>query len=207
MKFSCEGDMMRLKENLFGPNVRENELSFEEIIKQNEGKILNLIYGMTGDYHLAQDLTQETFVKAFQSKHNFSGKSKISTWLYRIAVNTAIDYQRKSSVRKEKPTEEIEDNMAKNSLCTDPDQKCQKKAIKEILYSTIARLPEQQREVFVLREINGCSTKEAAEILGISAELVKWRLHKARLTLRKNLQANNQYKNIGSVSLNSFGLE
>ncbi|MBO8168080.1 MAG: RNA polymerase sigma factor [Thermoanaerobacteraceae bacterium] len=82
-----------------------------------------------------------------------------------------------------------------------------KRAIKDILFNAIARLPEQQREVFILREINGCSTKEVAEILGCSTELVKWRLHKARSSLRKILQGNNQYKNTGTYTLSGFGIE
>lgn len=198
---------MRIKENLYGPDSPENELSFEQLIARNEEKILNLIYGMTGDYHLAQDLTQGTFVKAFRSRNTFSGKSKFSTWFYRIAVNVTIDHQRKSSVRMENPSEDVASGLPGDGACANPDQACQKSAIKEIFFSNIARLPEQQREVFVLREINGCSTKEVAEILGCSMELVKWRLHKARSTLRKSLQAGTRYKDIGTYTLNSTGLE
>lgn len=198
---------MRIKENLYGPGAPENRPSFEQVIARNEGKIFNLIYGMTGDYHLAQDLTQDTFVKAFRSQNTFSGKSKLSTWLYRIAVNITIDHQRKSCVRRENPSESIEDGPTDDSAGSNPDKVCQKNAIREILFSNIAKLPDQQREVFVLREINGCTTKEVAEILGCSTELIKWRLHKARLTLRKSLQSDNRYKNIGTYSLNSFGLE
>jgi len=199
---------MHIDKNLYGPDSFENSPSFEELIAQNEKKILNLIHGMTGDYHLAQDLTQEAFVKAFQSFNNFNGKSKFSTWLYRIAVNVTIDHQRKSCVRKENPAEEVEPGGTGHAhTCSDPDNACQKKAIKDILFAAIAQLPEQQREVFVLREINGCSTKEVAEILGCSTELVKWRLHKARSALRKTLQSDNRYKNIGTYKLSGFGLD
>lgn len=198
---------MRIRENIYGPDNLENDPSFEQVIARNEEKILNLIYGMTGNYHLAQDLTQETFLKAFRSKNTFSGKSKFSTWLYRIAVNVTIDHQRQSCVRKENPCVEIVSDPPGDGACSNPDQICQKNAIKDILFNNIAQLPEQQREVFVLREINGCTTKEVAEILSCSTELVKWRLHKARSSLRKSLQANNQYKNIGAYTLDSNGLE
>lgn len=195
---------MQVRQNIYGPDNAENLYSFEQLIVENEGKILNLIYGMTGDYHLAQDLTQESFLKAFEARQSFNGKSKFSTWLYRIAVNTTIDYQRKARVRKENPEEEIEAN---NSTEQDPDQKCQKTAIKEILFKAISQLPDQQREVFTLREINGCSTKEVADILNISSELVKWRLHKARIMLRKSLSTDNLYRNIGLFKLGPTGLE
>lgn len=198
---------MRIKENLYGPDSLKNELFLEQLITRNEEKILNLIYGMTGDYHLAQDLTQETFVKAFRSRNTFNGKSKFSTWLYRIAVNVTIDHQRKSCVRRENPSEDVVSRLPESGTSANPDQACQKTAIKEILFSNIARLPEQQKEVFLLREINGCSTREVAEILGCSAELVKWRLHKARSTLRKSLQSGTQYKDIGTYILNNTGLE
>lgn len=195
---------MRIRQNLYGPV--DNSLDFEQMVSQNEKKILNLIYGMTGDYHLAQDLVQEVFVKAFQARQGFEGKAKLSTWLYRIAVNVTIDHQRKNCTRKENPVEDFE-NCTHNGASPDPDSACQKKAVKDILYKAIADLPEQQREVYVLREINGCTTKEVAEILDCSVELVKWRLHKARSLLRKTLQADNKYKNTGSYNLNSTGLE
>lgn len=195
---------MRIRENLYGPV--ENDLSFEQLVSQNEKKILNLIYGMTGDYHLAQDLTQEVFVKAFQAREGFEGKAKFSTWLYRIAVNVTIDHQRKSCVRKENPVQDVE-NGCNAGTGSDPDSACQKRAIKDIIYKAVAGLPEQQREVYVLREINGCTTKEVAEILECSVELVKWRLHKARSLLRKTLQGDISYKNTGKYTLNSSGLE
>lgn len=195
---------MRIRQNLYGPV--DNGLSFDQVVSQNEKKILNLIYGMTGDYHLAQDLTQEVFVKAFQAREGFEGKAKLSTWLYRIAVNVTIDHQRKNCTRKENPVEDVESGI-QNGACPDPDSACQKNAVKDILYKAIANLPEQQREVYVLREINGCTTKEVADILDCSVELVKWRLHKARSLLRKTLQTDNQYKNTGTYILNSSGLE
>lgn len=195
---------MRFQQNIYRPDEVENAPSFEELIMENETKIFNLIYGMTGDYHLAQDLTQDSFLKAFQAKQSFNGQAKFSTWLYRIAVNATIDYQRKTCVRKEKPTEEIAVNGTNDQ---DPDQKCQKKAIKDILFKLISQLPDEHREIFTLREINGCSTKEVAEILNISTDLVKWRLHKARTTLRKSLTNSNLYKNIGSFKLGPSGIE
>ena len=198
---------MQIKDNLYGPEAFENELSFEEVINDNEKKIINLIYGMTGDFHLSQDLTQETFIKAFQSLKSFNGKSKISTWLYRIAVNVTIDYQRKNYVQKEKPSDLKDCEAANSTNSEETDQKCQKSAIKKILFEVISKMPEQQKEVFVLREINGCSTKEVAEILDCTTDLVKWRLHKARSYMRKELGNYKQYKDFGSLKLNSFGLE
>ncbi len=195
---------MRIRQNLYGP--ADNGPSFEQMVSQNENKILNLIYGMTGDYHLAQDLTQEVFVKAFQAREGFEGKAKLSTWLYRIAVNATIDHQRKACTRKENPVEDVE-NGIRSDTCPDPDSACQKTAVKDLLYKAIANLPDQQREVYVLREINGCTTKEVAEVLDCSTELVKWRLHKARSLLRKALQADNKYKEAGTFTMNSTGLE
>jgi len=195
---------MLIRENIYGPDALENEQSFEQLIKENEPKIINLIYGMTGDYHIAQDLAQETFIKAFQSRQSFNGQSKISTWLYRIAVNTTIDYQRKSSVRKENPAEEIESTTTETQ---DPDKTCQKTAMRKMLFRAISQLPEQQREIYTLREINGCSTKEVAEVLNISIDLAKWRLHKARTMIRKQLAKGNIYENMGSFKISPTGIE
>lgn len=198
---------MNIKENLYSADSLESELPFEQIILQNQEKIKNLIYGMTGDYHLSQDLTQETFLKAFQSRHMFNGKSKFSTWLYRIAVNVTVDHQRKSCVRKELVAEETNPNFSMVDPLQNPDSTCQKNATRDIMFGAIAKLPEQQKEVFVLREINGCSTKEVSEILGCTVELVKWRLHKARSCLRKMLNSDIKYKAIGTYILNHLGIE
>ncbi|HZW81901.1 MAG TPA: RNA polymerase sigma factor [Candidatus Deferrimicrobium sp.] len=197
---------MESKTNVYSLDLLENDLTFEQVIEQNEEKIKNLIHGMTGDFHLAQDLTQEAFIKAFQSRQSFNGKSKFSTWLYRIAVNLTIDYQRKNSVRKEVASEEPEQCTNSTTYSPEPDQACQKSAVREILFKAIAQLPIQQREVFVLREINGCSTKEVSEILGCSIENTKWRLHKARSSLRKILQSDVKYKDLGIFTLGSSGI-
>lgn len=196
---------MRIQNNLYGANSVENGATFEQLIAENESKIQNVIYGMTGDFHLAQDLTQEAFIKAFKAKDTFQGQAKFSTWLYRIAVNVTIDYQRKSCVKNELVDEAIDKN-AQDSCNSDPDNSCQKTAIRDILYKNIAQLPDQLKEVFILREINCCSTKETAEIIGCTVELVKWRLHKARSVLRKNLQSNKEYRNLGTFNLDSFGI-
>ena len=199
--------MMQIKDNIYAPDSFEGDISFEQVISENEGKIVNLINGMTGDYHLSQDLAQETFLKAFQSRELFNGKSKLSTWLYRIAVNVTIDHQRKSCVRKETPAVATDLDFPKGITTPEPDQVCQKNAARDIVFGAIAKLPEQQKEVFVLREINGCSTKEVSEVLGCTVDLVKWRLHKARLLLRKTLKSDIKYKDLGTYTLNSSGIE
>ncbi|AHF06127.1 RNA polymerase sigma factor [Desulfitobacterium metallireducens] len=198
---------MPMPQNLYALNSDENLESFEQVISENEAKIINLIYGMTGDYHLSQDLAQETFIKAFKARHGFNGRSKFSTWLYRIAVNVTLDYQRKSCVRMEKVSDEIEPLDYSDQQTKDPDHSCQVKAMKDILFQAIAKLPEQQREVFTLREINRCSTKEVAQILNISLELVKWRLHKARTILRKSFGSNTPYQKIGVFRLSPHGID
>lgn len=198
---------MPIQRNLYSPSTEENLESFEQIILENEEKIKNLIYGMTGDFHLSQDLAQEAFIKAFKARHGFNGRSKFSTWLYRIAVNVTLDHQRKSYVRHEQISDEIEPSCSSKELHKDPDHFCQVKAMKDLLFKAISQLPEQQREVFTLREINGCSTKEVAQILNTSTELVKWRLHKARTTLRKTLGGDTLYQKIGFFHLGPQGIE
>lgn len=194
-----------MKTNVYQSGLTDANSSFESIVENNQDKILNLIYGMIGDYHLAQDLTQEVFLKAFQALGTFHGESKYSTWLYKIAVNHTIDHQRKACVRHESTTSD--DQFEKTPAGTDPDTSCQKTAIRNILFKSIAELPDQQKEVYILREINGCTTKEVAEILDCSNELVKWRLHKARSLLRKILSSKNQYSSTGTFTLTAKGIE
>lgn len=169
--------------------------SFEELVKRYEKKIYNLAYRLTGNREDARDALQETFLQAFRKLSSFKGKSKFSTWLYRIAVNVCFMRKRKEKKMKtvsldvpvltrkgDEIKREVRDDWSKNPLAT-----LENKEVRETLSKAIDSLPEEYRTVFILRGLNGLSNEEVAKMLKISLPAVKSRLHRARLFLRDRL--------------------
>jgi RNA polymerase sigma-70 factor (ECF subfamily) len=171
----------------------EKGLDFETIFKSYKPKIHRYITRLIGNSE-AEDLTQEVFVKISKSLQNFNQKSKLSTWIYRIATNTAIDRLRSSSFKQAKnyiPEEELiaEDKEAgTDKKVLTMDQKLIEKEMNECIRNFIYHLPENYRTVLVLSELEGLKNRELSEILGISLDTVKIRLHRARARLKKELE-------------------
>ncbi len=182
--------------------------SFEELVKRHEKKIYNLCYRLTGNREDASDALQETFLQAFRKLSSFKGKSKFSTWLYRVAVNVCFMRRRKEKKMKtvsldapvltEKADEikrELPDDWSKNPLAT-----LENEEIRGILSNAIDSLPEEYRTVLVLRGVNGFSNEEVAKMLEISLPAVKSRLHRARLFLRDTLSQYFKGNHVGNIS-------
>jgi RNA polymerase sigma-70 factor (ECF subfamily) len=148
------------------------------------------------DPQAAEDIVQETFLAALTHRHQFEGRSKIGTWLYRIAYNASRDRIRK---KKEEllPNEEIEDDdpdpmpMPKQLIAWNwsPEVIVTDEEAKQELQKAIQSLPSSLKAVFLLRDVEELSTEETAEALGISPGAVKVRLHRARLALREKLSS------------------
>ncbi len=169
--------------------------SFEELVRRHERKIYKLAYRMMGNKEDANDILQETFLRAFRKLSSFEGKSKFSTWLYRIAVNLCLMRKRKEKKMKtvsldvpvltaggDEIKRELRDDWSENPLAT-----LENEEVREILSKAIDLLPEEYRTVLILRGVNGFSNEEVAKMLEISLPAVKSRLHRARLSLRDAL--------------------
>ena len=176
------------------------ELEFEKIYDAFQPRLHRYLARLVGEDE-AEDLTQEVFVKAAKALEGFRGESKLSTWLYRIATNTALDrlrspsFQRTAQIRLsddsiEKGEAEIEDRDAwtgeKMPLV---EQRHDRMEMNECILDFVERLSENHRTVLVLSELEGLRNKEIAEVLGITPGTVKIRLHRAREKLKAELQA------------------
>ena len=146
------------------------------------------------DQQEAEDVMQETFISAFRALDRFQGRSQLSTWLYRIAYNAALMRLRKRRLPVESldAAHETEDGelMPPRQLVdwtAPPDELLLSKEFRGKLDAALASLPESLRSVFVLRDIEGLSTTETAEVLGLTETNAKVRLHRARLALRERL--------------------
>jgi RNA polymerase sigma-70 factor (ECF subfamily) len=169
------------------------KIDFKEIYKDFQTKIFHYIARLTGN-HEAEDVTQEVFEKVSRSLEGFRGQSKLSTWIYRIATNTALDKLRSPSFKRLHEQTQLEDimdaedgNTWTGHRETPTDQNLIRKEMSECVREFIDKLPPDHKTVVILSELAGFRNREIAEILQISLDTVKIRLHRARTSLKKEL--------------------
>jgi RNA polymerase sigma-70 factor (ECF subfamily) len=167
--------------------------AFTELVNRYERKIFRLAKHITQNDEDAEDVLQETFLKAYSHLDTFQGQSKFYTWIVRIAVNEALMKLRKrkssKTVSLDEPTDTGEETMVREIAVwdEDPEQKYSQSELREILDKAVESLKPAFRTVFVLRDIEELSTEETASALDISIPAVKSRLLRARLQLREKL--------------------
>jgi RNA polymerase sigma-70 factor, ECF subfamily len=167
--------------------------AFTELVEHHSGTVYNLALRLTNNPQEAEEVMQETFISAFRSLDRFEGRSQLSTWLYRIAYNAALMRLRKRepiTTSIDEPVVNEEGEVLPRQLVdwgALPDEIVLSGELRAVLDQAVAALPESLRVVFVLRDIEGLSTAEAAETLNLSETNVKVRLHRARLAMREKL--------------------
>lgn len=161
--------------------------AFTELADRYHGRLVNFVYRTTGDRERSEDLVQETFIRVYRHLHRFDQSKKFSTWVYTIASNLAKNELRNRSrnplvlfqtIKKnwdadQRPLE-WEDNTYR------PDDLFRKRRLRQMVESAVAELPEHHRTVFILREMEGKTYEEIAEITGCNLGTVKSRLNRAR---------------------------
>ncbi len=167
--------------------------AFGELVRRYEGKIFRLAQHVTQNREDAEDVLQETFMKAYEHLDQFQGNSKFNTWIVRISVNQALMKLRRRKTDKSVSIDENidtgEDTMVREIAAwdEDPEQRFSRDELGGILDTAVQSLEPPYRSVFVLRDIDELSTEETAEALGLSVPAVKSRLLRARLQLREKL--------------------
>ena len=181
-------------ESDFVGKAREGDaVAFNRLVTQYERKIFRLAKHITQNDEDAEDVLQESFLKAYEHLKDFHGQSKFYTWLVRIAVNESLMKLRKRKSDKTVPLDEPldtgEDTVVREIAVWDenPEEKYSREELGGILDEAVQGLRPAFRTVFVLRDIEELSTEETAESLGISVPAVKSRLLRARLQLREKL--------------------
>jgi RNA polymerase sigma-70 factor (ECF subfamily) len=167
--------------------------SFSTLLRRYEGKIFRLAMNITQNREDAEDVLQESFLKAYEHLDQFLGNSKFYTWIVRIAVNQALMKLRKRrsdrAVSLDEQIDTGEDTVVREIAAWDPDpeQRYNREELHTILTSVIDELAPIYKTVFTLRDVDGLSTEETAEALDLSVPAVKSRLLRARLQLRDKL--------------------
>ena len=174
-----------------------DKAAFDTLVLRHKDKLYTLCYWFLGDGQEANDSAQEVFIKVFRSLKKFRFESAFSTWLYRIAANTCKNRlkssefrQKNKRVRFDNPGK-IEDGQYAGEIqdkTSSPMIELEKKERMMLIQKAIASLPTDQRTVVVLRDIEGLSYEEVANITGINSGTVKSRLSRARQQLRKKLR-------------------
>ena len=167
--------------------------AFEKLVRQYDRQLFRIANHITQNREDAEDVVQDAFLKAYEKLDQFQGNSKFYTWLVRIAVNESLMRLRKRRTGKmvsiDEDVQTDEGSMPRDlaDWSPDPESLYGQSEMGEILRKTIQGLPQGFRVVFVLRDVEGLSTEETAETLGLSVPAVKSRLLRARLQLRERL--------------------
>jgi RNA polymerase sigma-70 factor (ECF subfamily) len=168
--------------------------AYRELVQRYEGRVYAIVYGMVRNQEDARDMAQEAFIKAYNNLHRFRLESSFYTWLYRIAMNVCIDFHRRRKLRR---TEEFDEGIGARGSDgaidpihrkLDPGKELERKQLRERILTALEALPEEQKQIVVLREIDGMSYKEIAEVLDIPEGTVMSRLFYARKKLQAALQ-------------------
>ncbi len=167
--------------------------SFEELVNRYEQRIYRLAINITQHREDAEDVLQDTFLKCFEHLVEFRGDSRFYSWLVRIAVNQALMKLRRGRVDKSVPLEDAVDGQGEiiprevAEWRPSPEQILAQAELRIILERSMQTLSPSQRAVFLLRDVEGLSTEETAELLNLTVAAVKSGLHRARLQLREEL--------------------
>lgn len=159
--------------------------AFEDLVREYQDRIFNLCRYMLGNARDAEDAAQDVFFKAFQRLDDFKPEASLFTWLYRIGVNTCLDYKRKSFLRA---FYQVEQGIPSPPDESTPDKIYQSKETAIAIHRALAGLPAKLRATIVLREIEHLSYEEIAVILRISTGTVKSRISRAREMLKSILK-------------------
>ncbi|MFM7736987.1 MAG: sigma-70 family RNA polymerase sigma factor [Alphaproteobacteria bacterium] len=172
--------------------------AFRELVERYQRRVLGVVMGMLHDRDAALDVTQEAFIKAYRSIGSFKGDASFYTWIYRIAVNLSIDWQRREWRRPiaeaprgtsgEAPVEDAIDRIGDESPGADPFLATRDRQLRERVREAIEELTPDHKAVILLREVEGLSYDEISRVMQCSKGTVMSRLHYARKKLQKRLQ-------------------
>lgn len=173
--------------DLVGAFLEGEERAFQELVERYQTRLLNFVYRTIGDRERGEDLVQEVFIRVYRHLHRFDRSKKFSTWIYTIASNLAKNELRNRARNPLVFFQTIKKNWQDDDRplqfedpASRPDDLYRKRHLRSLVESSVEQLPEHHRQVFVLRELEGKSYEEIAEITGCNLGTVKSRLNRAR---------------------------
>jgi RNA polymerase sigma-70 factor (ECF subfamily) len=174
--------------DLVASAVAGGEGSFEELVRRYQRPIAAYVYRMVGNYESALDLTQEIFIKVYNSLSRYRSEFKFSTWIYKIAHNSAVDHLRRTATREQSLINGPEDDQFElplESSRPSPEQESERKERRIEIESVVRGLPANYRELVILRHSQDLTYEEIVEVTGLPLGTVKNRLFRAREMMRQ----------------------
>lgn len=173
-----------------------DRLACQALVEKYQKRLYGVVFGMLHNREDALEVTQEAFVKAFGRLKDFQGKSGFYTWIYRIAVNLAIDFRRREWKRSDRTTEYddaredpgVEEETFTRGAAPNPERASLNRELGDAIAAAMEQLPEEQRAVLVMREVEGMSYQEMADTMGCSIGTIMSRLHYARKKMQAMLE-------------------
>jgi len=173
--------------------VAEDQDSFRVLVERHSRAVFRLAFRMTGNEHDAEDIVQDTFLRAYRALHQFEARSDFGTWLHRVAINCALDHLRRVGRRGEEPTglpdsEQGEPLSSFPSASPNPERLLLSAELASKLERAMEKLSDRERAAFVLRHCEGCSIDEIGKALGLRGSAAKNTIFRAVQKLREALQ-------------------
>ena len=170
--------------------------AFDELVRRYQHRVFTLAMRWMGDEQIANEVAQDVFIALFRSLKNFRGDAQLSTWIYRVVINHCKNrkqYRRRRKMSRHEPLEgdrNDDDDGPKRQIAADgplPDAAVHQSDAERLIREALEQLPEEQRTIIVLRDIEDLSYEEISELLGLARGTVKSRLHRARAQLARIL--------------------
>jgi RNA polymerase sigma-70 factor (ECF subfamily) len=170
-----------------------DEMAFQGVVEQYQSKVFSIIYGILRNHNDAEDIAQQVFTKVYFSLKNFDFRSSLLTWIYKITVNECYDYLRKKKVRKLVYESDFTEEDAQRMEHSEPARDKRPPvdvtlAQRDLVMKLLARLPAEERNLLLLKEVEGHSVEELAAMTGINENTIKVKLFRARQKLLKSAQ-------------------
>jgi RNA polymerase sigma-70 factor (ECF subfamily) len=177
---------------LLQATARGDHEAFRALVERHRERVRHICLGFVKDPAEAEDLAQDVFFQIYKNAGRFRGASAVSTWIYRIAVNHALNRLRKRGAQKwlqffsedDRPSSHLENVPSRGES---PEELAEKRERIELLQKALGRLPESQRVAFTLHKVRGISYEEVARVMDCSVSAVESRIHRAKLNLQKYL--------------------
>ena len=184
---------MNSEKSLINLVKKGDKKAYEVLVLQYQDRLVFSVYKFLKDYELAQDIAQEAFVKAFKNIEKFRGDSSFYTWIYRIAINTAKNFLSSKSRKSEIYDDEIMELKLSESAVTseNPENILEAEELRSVMMGAIQDLPDDIRTTLSLREFDGLSYEEIAEVQNCPIGTVRSRIHKGREILDKTFSEYN----------------
>ena len=166
---------------------RKDMAAFRQLVERHKGFVYNTCCSLIDNDQQAEETAQDVFLQVYKSAGKFRHQSKVSTWIYRIAVNRSLNvirHNKRLGWTKSLSGLELEENEGE-----EPDKKLEKRELRDHLKAAVDSLPEKLRTVFILNKYGNLSAREVAAVLGISTNAVDVRLHRAKIKLQKKLSS------------------